>query len=447
MRDTILHLRHYVKLFTGQDTSSPRTARQHVPRNLDDLEDRLVEGVAVALRADFNVPLNLPGTGEGRDGDGGAQVSDASRIERTLPTIGRLAAAGAKVVILSHLGRPGGRRNAAFTLAPVARCLKDLLAAPVGFAPHAAGSEVRAAVAAAKPGSVMLLENTRFLPGETANEPALAADWATWADHFVLDAFGTAHRAHASTDGLPRAVRAKGGMAVAGRLVERELAVLVDALEEPRRPFVAVLGGAKISGKIDVIEALLPRVDALLVGGAMANTFFRAMGMETGTSLVEAEKTGIAVGVLEAAAARLVLPVDCVTAPAIAAGAPTRVVDRAEIAPDEAVGDVGPVTVRLFGEYLSEAATVVWNGPMGVFEIDEFARGTVGVARIAADAADRGATVIVGGGDSAAAARAAGVASRISHISTGGGAALDLLAGKELPGVAALSGRRSAQDA
>ena len=425
----------------------PNSRQRKVPRNLDDLEDRVAKGAAIALRADFNVPLSFPGTGEGRDGDGGARVSDASRIERTLPTIDRLVAAGAKVVILSHLGRPGGRRNAAFTLAPVARCLEDLLAGPVKFVPHTAGQEVQAAVAATEPGSVMLLENTRFLPGETANEPALAADWAAWADHFVLDAFGTAHRAHASTDGLPRAVRAKGGMAVAGRLVEREMAVLVDALAEPRRPFVAVLGGAKISGKIDVIEALLPRVDALLVGGAMANTFFRAMGMETGTSLVEVEKTGTAVGVLEAAGARLVLPVDCVTAPAIAAGAPTRVVDRAEIAPDEAVGDVGPVTVRLFGEYLSEAATVVWNGPMGVFEIDEFARGTVEVARIAADAADRGATVIVGGGDSAAAARVAGVASRISHISTGGGASLDLLAGKELPGVAALLGRRSAQDA
>ena len=425
----------------------PNSRQRETPRNLDHLEGCAARGAAIALRADFNVPLNLSGTGEGRDGDGGARVSDASRIERTLPTIDRLVGAGAKVVILSHLGRPGGRRAAAFTLAPVARCLEDLLAAPVGFVPHTAGPEVRDAVAAAEPGSVMVLENTRFLPGETANEPVLAADWATWADHFVLDAFGTAHRAHASTKGLPRAVRAKGGMAVAGCLVERELAVFADALDEPSRPFVAVLGGAKISGKIDVIEALLPWVDTLLVGGAMANTFFRAMGMETGTSLVESEKTGIASGVLEAAAARLVLPVDCVTAPAIAAGASTRVVDRAEIPPDEAVGDVGPVTVRLFGEYLAEAATVVWNGPMGVFEVDEFARGTVEVARIAADAADRGAMVIVGGGDSAAAVRAAGVASRISHISTGGGASLDLLAGKELPGVVALSGRRFTQDA
>ena len=413
-----------------------------VPHNLDDLKERPIKGAAIALRADFNVPL-APAEQVGAGQSTGALVSDASRIERTVPTIERLVAAGAKVVILSHLGRPGGRPDNAFTLAPVARRLDELLAAPVGFVPHTAGPAVGRAVGAAEPGTVTLLENTRFVAGETSNDPALATDWAEWADHFVLDAFGTAHRAHASTDGLPRAVRAKGGMAAAGGLVERELAVFADAFEEPRRPFVAVLGGAKISGKIDVIEALLPRVDALLVGGAMANTFFRALGMETGTSMVEAARTGVATGVLEAAASRLVLPVDCVTAPVLAAGAPTRVVDRAGIPPDEAVGDVGPVTVQLFGDYLEGAATVVWNGPMGVFEIDEFAGGTVGVARMAADVADRGATVIVGGGDSAAAARAAGVAARISHISTGGGASLDLLAGKELPGVAALSVRRS----
>ena len=401
----------------------------------------------VAVRADFNVPLDRSGAGGAASRDRGALVADASRIERAVPAIDRLAAAGARTVILSHLGRPGGRRDEALTLAPVARCLDDLVAAPVAFAPHPSGPLVRDAVAGARPGSVTLIENTRFLPGEMANAPALAADWASWADHFVLEAFGTAHRAHASTDGLPRAVRAKGGLAVVGGLVERELTVFANVLEEPRRPFVAVLGGAKISGKIDVLEALLPRVDSLLVGGAMASTFFRAMGMETGTSLVEAEKTSVASGVLEAAGPRLVLPVDCVTAPRIVAGASTRVADRSEIPPDKAVGDVGPVTVRLFGEYLAKAATVVWNGPMGVFEIDEFARGTSGVARIVAGAADRGATVIVGGGDSAAAARAAGVAARIGHISTGGGASLDLLAGKELPGLAALSGRRDERDA
>lgn len=421
--------------------SDARTARPRIPSNLGDLEDRLVEGVVVALRADFNVPLSHSGAGASRGEGGVCRVTDASRIERTLPTIERLAAAGAKVVVLSHLGRPGGRRDKAFTLEPVARCLEDLLAAPVQFVPHSAGPRIRDAVMAAEPGSVTLLENTRFLAGETAGEPALASDWATWADHFVMDAFGTAHRAHASTHGLARAVRAKGGMAVAGGLVERELAAFAMALDEPRRPFVAILGGAKISGKIDAVEALLPRVDALLVGGAMANTFLRAMGMETGTSLTEVEKTGVAARILTVAGPRLVLPVDCVTATAIGPGVPTRIVDRTGIPTDAAVGDIGPVTVRLFGEYLAEAATVVWNGPMGVFEMDGFARGTVGVARTAADAADRGAMVIVGGGDSAAAARAAGVALRISHISTGGGASLDLLAGRELPGVAALSGR------
>ena len=402
------------------------------PQSLDDLPNGCLNVATVALRADFNVPLTA-----------GGEVADPARIERTLPTISYLVAANARVVILSHLGRPGGREDPAFTLEPVSRCLSDLLPVPVRYVPRTAGREVAAAVNGMAAGSVLLLENTRFLPGETANAPELAADWATWADHFVLDAFGTAHRAHASTDGLPRAIRAKGGAAVAGRLVERELAVLGDTLQDPLRPFVAVLGGAKISGKIDVVQALLPRVDAMLVGGAMANTLFRAMGMETGASLVETEKTGVAARLLQAAGAGLVLPVDCVTAPAIAPGARTRVVDRSEIPPGEAVGDIGPVTVRLFGEYLAEAATVVWNGPMGLFEIEEFSHGTIGVARAAADAADRGATAIVGGGDSAAAVRAAGVAARITHVSTGGGASLDLLAGKELPGVAALSDRQA----
>lgn len=404
--------------------------RRLAPRSLEDLLEGLPGGAAVALRADFNVPLTK-----------GGQVADPARVERTVPTIRELVGAGAKVVILSHLGRPRGREDPALTLEPVSRCLGGLLSVPVGFSPRTAGPEVAQAVAAMTEGSVLLLENTRFLPGETGNAPTLAASWAGWANHFVLDAFGTAHRAHASTDGLPRAVREAGGMAVSGRLVERELA-MADALEDPARPFVVLLGGAKIAGKIEVIEALLPRVDALLVGGAMANTFFRAMGMETGRSLLDTARTGAAARLLAAAGPRLVLPVDCVAAPEIAEGTGTRVVDRAEIAPGEAVGDIGPVTVQLFAEYLARAATVVWNGPMGVFEITGFAAGTVQVARAAAAAADRGATVMVGGGDSAAAARTAGVAPRIGHISTGGGALLDLLAGKELPGLAALSGRR-----
>ena len=401
-------------------------------KTLSDLPGGALYGAVVALRADFNVPLD------------NGRITDATRIERTVPTIRHLTEAGAKVVVLSHLGRPGGQVLTGLTLEPAAGRLDPMMDAPVRFCPHSQGSSVLETVGAMDPGSVLLLENTRFLAGETDNDPRLAADWATWADHFVLDAFGTAHRAHASTDGLPRAVRAKGGEAVAGFLVARELAVIVGALEKPRRPFVAVIGGAKISGKIDVIEALLPRVDVLLVGGAMANTFLRAMGMETGASLVESDKCGIASQLMEAAGPRLVLPVDCTVARAVVPKADTRAVDRSEVASGEVIGDIGPVTVQLFGSCINDAATVVWNGPMGVFEVAGFADGTRGVARAAAEAADKGATVIIGGGDSSAAARDAEVEARITHISTGGGASLDLLAGRELPAVAALSDRCSA---
>ena len=401
-------------------------------KTLQDLHPGLLSGAAVALRADFNVPLD------------GGRVADSVRIERTVPTIEHLVAAGARVVILSHLGRPGGCVRPEFSLKAVAGCLDGLVHATVGFLPHSDGAPARDAVAAMPPGAVLLLENTRFLAGEAAAAAELAADWASWADHFVMDAFGTAHRAHASTFGLPRAVRAKGGEAAAGFLVAEELDVLGGVLDGPRRPFVAVIGGAKISGKIDVIESLLSRVDVLLVGGAMANTFFRAMGMQTGASLVEAEKTGVALRLIESAGPRLVFPVDCTVAAEIAPGVKTRSVDRSQVGPLDVIGDIGPVTVELFGSYLAGAATVVWNGPMGVFEVDAFSAGTRGVARNAAQAADGGATVIIGGGDSAAAARSAGVAPRITHISTGGGASLELLAGKSLPGVEALSDRAAA---
>lgn len=398
-------------------------------KTLHDLRDDALADAVVAVRADLNVPLS------------NGAVADATRIERTVPTVRHLADAGAKVVVLSHLGRPNGRVRSELTLDPVARCLNELVDAQVRFCAHTTGEPVRDMVAAMKPGTVTVLENTRFDPGETTNDPALAMHWATWTDHFVLDAFGTSHRAHASTEGLPRAVRHKGGEAVAGFLVARELTVLGGALAEPHRPFLAVIGGAKISGKIDVIDALLPRVDALLVGGAMANTFFLAMGMETGASLVEPEKAAVARRQMELAGSRLVLPVDCAVVASIDGGAETRFVDRNDVAAGDVIGDIGPVTVDLFRSYVLEAATVVWNGPMGVFEVDNLAGGTRGVAYAAAEAADRGATVIVGGGDSAAAARVTGVAARISHISTGGGASLDYLAGKKLPGVAALSDR------
>lgn len=395
-------------------------------KTLGDLTADALAGTVVALRADLNVPLS----------DG--KVADATRIERTVPTLRHLTEARAKVVVLSHLGRPGGRVRPELTLEPVARCVGRMVGAEVRFCAHTRGPRVHEAVSDLQPGMVAVLENTRFDPGETANDASLARDWAAWADHFVLDAFGTSHRAHASTAGLPRAVRMNGGEAVAGFLVARELAALGGALEEPRRPFLAVIGGAKISGKIDVIDALLPRVDALLVGGAMANTFFLAMGMETGASLVEPEKAGVARRLMEVAGARLVLPVDCAVAASIDPRAEVRFVDRGDIAPEEVIGDIGPVTVEMFRSRLREAATVVWNGPMGVCELASLAEGTRGVAHAAAEAADGGATVIVGGGDSAAAVRATGVAARISHVSTGGGASLALLAGRELPGLDAL---------
>lgn len=398
-------------------------------KTLDDFAPGELAGAAVALRTDFNVPL------------AGGRVADPTRIERAVPTIERLTEAGARVVVLSHLGRPGGRPDDRFSLRPVAEFLAERLAAPVRFLAQPAGPEVAQAVAGQRPGTVAVLENVRFLPGETANDPAAAAGWAAWADHFVTDAFGAVHRAHASTAGLPRAVEAKGGAAAAGLLVEKELAVLRNLLDRPRRPFVAVLGGAKASDKIEVVDALLARADAVLVGGAMASTFFMAMGLETGDSLTEPDAAEAARALMDAAGPRLALPVDCVTARVLEAGAPVRTADRSDVRPGEIIGDVGPATVALFGGCLAEAATVAWNGPMGVFEKAGFEEGTFGVARAAADAADRGAVVVAGGGDSAAAAAAAGVASRFTHVSTGGGASLDLLAGKALPGIEALSDR------
>ena len=398
-------------------------------KTLDDFAPSELSGAAVALRADFNVPL------------AGGRVADPARIERTVPTIARLAATGARVVVLSHLGRPGGRPDDRFSLRPAAEYLAGRLAVPVRFLDKAGGPGAADAVAAQRPGTVVVLENTRFLPGETTNDPATAADWAAWTDHFVTDAFGALHRAHASTAGLPRAVEAKGGVAAAGLLVEDELSVLGGLLHEPRRPFVAVLGGAKVSDKIGVLDALLARADTVLVGGAMANTFFLAMGLETGTSLTEPGEAETARALMETAGARLGLPVDCVAARDLEAGAVARTADRSEIEPGEVIGDVGPATVALFGGFLEEAATVAWNGPMGAFEKAGFEEGTFGVARAAATAADRGADVVVGGGDSTAAAAAAGVASRLTHVSTGGGASLDFLAGRELPGLESLSDR------
>jgi phosphoglycerate kinase len=293
-------------------------------------------------------------------------------------------------------------------------------------------------------GSVALLENTRFLPGETKNEPDLAASWASLGDLFVNDAFGAAHRAHASTEGLARAIVDKGGEAVAGILMARELRFLEEVLRLPERPFVAVIGGAKISGKIGVISALLPRVDRLLIGGAMANTFFRTLGLETGASLVEEDSLGLARELLEQGGERLVLPIDCVVATEIAEGVETRIAPRDAVGTDDRIVDIGPETRDRFADMIVRAKSILWNGPMGVFEIDAFSKGTIAVAEATARACDQGAMGVIGGGDSAAAALRAGVADRITHVSTGGGASLELLAGATLPGVEALTDRLSA---
>jgi len=385
----------------------------------------------VLVRADLNVPL------------GGDRITDEKRITASLPTLRHLLDAGARVVLLSHLGRPKGEAKPEFSLAPVARRLDELLPGATSFVPVPNGDPVRAAVDRLEDGDRGLLENTRYLPGETKNDESLAAEWASLADLFVNDAFGTAHRAHASTEGIARVVRERGGLAVAGFLLERELAYLQGILEAPSRPFVAVIGGSKISGKIDVIEALLPRVDRLLIGGAMANTFFVALGLEVGDSLVEPDRVDLAGDLLERAGAKLLLPIDVRVAEQIDVAAEPRVAARTEVKARERVADVGPDTERLFADELQGAATVLWNGPMGVFEMAPFAKGTLAIANSAAEAADQGSTVVVGGGDSVAAVEQAGVASRLTHISTGGGASLDLLAGKTLPGVQILSERGS----
>lgn len=396
-------------------------------KNIQDLSTASLKGRTVLVRADLNVPLD------------GSRISDDQRIRASIPTLRLLVDAGARVVLLSHLGRPKGKADPAYSLAPVADRLSELLGRDVRFVPVPVGGEASSAVASLVDGEVALLENTRFLAGDTDNDPTLAAQWAELGSLFVNDAFGAAHRAHASTSGLAEAVKARGGEAVAGLLMAKELRFLGDALDHPERPFVAILGGAKISGKIDVIEALLPRVDRLLIGGAMANTFLRALGLETGASLVEDDRVEMARATLERAGDRLLLPVDCVVAEEIAVGTPTSVKDRTQVGARDRIADIGPATRDVYAKVIAGARTVVWNGPMGVFEVEAFAAGTVAVAHAVADACDDGAVAVLGGGDSAAAAEAAGVSGRVSHVSTGGGASLEFLAGVDLPGVSALT--------
>jgi phosphoglycerate kinase len=396
--------------------------------SLNDLPADALRGRRVLVRVDYNVPLGADGA-----------ITDDTRISATLPTLRHLVDAGARIVLLSHFGRPKGKVVPEMSLRPCAARLGELLGREVRFVEQTVGPEAEAATEALDDGGVLLLENTRFLAGEEKNDLDLARRMAALGDVYVNDAFGAAHRAHSSTAGVAEVMKGEGKPAAAGFLMAKELEYLGGALENPKRPFVAILGGAKISGKIDVINHLLPQVDRLLIGGAMANTFFRAMGLETGTSLVEDDRVEMARTLMDGSGDRLSLPVDCIVTDRLEAGAASEAVSRDAIPAGRLVADIGPGSVDLFRRELEGAGTVLWNGPMGVFELPAFAGGTRGVAEAVAAATDAGATTIIGGGDSAAAVSEMGLEHRMSHVSTGGGASLEFLEGKELPGVAALS--------
>jgi len=394
-------------------------------KTVRDLSDAELRGKRALVRVDFNVPL-----------DDHLRVTDDTRIRAAIPTIEYLREHGARVVLLSHLGRPKGKPESKYSLEPVARRLADLLSShDVIFLESTDTDEAMKATHG--PATVVLLENTRFLGGEETNDERLSRALAELGDLYVNDAFGSAHRAHASTEGVARYLKP----AVAGMLMEKELRYLGAALGDPKRPFVAILGGAKISGKIDVIEHLLPKVDQMIIGGAMACTFFKAMGLETGKSLVEADRVPMAKQLLARGGNKLVLPIDARVAASLDAASRAHVVPRDAIPSDEGMFDIGPESEKLFAEVIRSAKTVVWNGPMGVFEKPPFDSGTRVVASAMADATKRGSTTIVGGGDSAAAVAELGLEDAMSHVSTGGGASLEFLEGKTLPGVAALDDR------
>jgi phosphoglycerate kinase len=397
-----------------------------VKKSVAEIDPGWLKGRTAVVRADFNVPLD------------GRRVTDDHRLRASIPTLRLLTDAGARVVILSHLGRPEGR-DPELSLAPVATRLAELLKRPVRFVGSLEAVEVSTAVRAVESGGVALLENTRFLDGDLDNDPDLAASWAALGDLFVNDAFGVAHRAHASTSGLAEAMIARGGEAVAGLLMAKELLFLEEALRDPERPFTGILGGSKISGKIGVISALLGRVDRLLIGGAMANTFFRAMGLDTGESLVEEDCIELAASLLEQGGERLVLPVDCVVTHELKPGSDARTLDLDAVQGDDKIVDIGPRTRAHFAELIGGSRSILWNGPMGVFEIDPFAEGTIAIAHAVADACDGGALGVIGGGDSGAAVDRAGVGERVTHVSTGGGASIKLLAGQRLPGLDSLT--------
>jgi phosphoglycerate kinase len=392
-------------------------------KTVRDLSDAQVKGKRVLLRVDFNVPLNESG-----------EITDDTRIRAALPTIRLLMERGGRPVILSHLGRPKGKPEPKYSLQPVSNRLMELMGCNVVFVESTDSDEALKASQDLTAGEILLLENTRFLGGEEKNDQRLSRALSELGDCFVNDAFGAAHRAHASTVGVAEHLRP----AVAGLLMEKELEYLGGALSNPKRPFVAILGGAKISGKIDVIEQLLPKVDGLLIGGAMACTFYKAMGLETGKSLVEEDRVPMAKDLLARAGMKLTLPHDAMVAPSLDQAKSATAVSRNAIPKDQAMFDIGPQTAASYSRAIASAKTVIWNGPMGVFETPPFDHGTRAIADAMANATAKGATTIVGGGDSAAAVAEAGLEEKMSHVSTGGGASLEFLEGKKLPGVEVL---------
>ncbi len=392
--------------------------------SIDNVE---LKGKRVLVRVDFNVPL-----------DENLNITDDTRITESLPTIKKIISEGGKAILMSHLGRPKGGPNPKYSLKPAAKRLSELLGKDVKLAPDCIGTETKAMVDAMKNGEVLILENVRFHPEEEKNDPEFAKQLAELGDVYINDAFGSAHRAHASTEGITKYIK----ICAAGYLMQKELDYLGGAISNPKRPYVAILGGSKISGKIDVINNLLDKVDTLIVGGGMAFTFYKAEGKEIGTSLLEAEKIDLAKEVLNNAkksGVKFLLPVDVVVASEFKNDSPSSVVSVDKIPADKMGLDIGPETVKLFSAEIANAKTVVWNGPMGVFEMDNFAKGTNAIAQALADATAKGAITVIGGGDSAAAITKAGLKEKVSHVSTGGGASLEFLEGKVLPGVVALN--------
>ncbi len=386
-----------------------------------------LKGKRVLVRVDFNVPL-----------DENLNITDDTRITESLPTINKIISEGGKAILMSHLGRPKGGPNPKYSLKPTAKRLSELIGKEVKLAPDCIGEETRSMVNAMKDGDVLILENVRFHPEEEKNDPEFAKQLAELGDVYINDAFGSAHRAHASTEGITKFIK----IAAAGYLMQKELQYLGEAVSNPKRPYVAILGGAKISGKIDVINNLLNKVDTLIVGGGMAFTFFKAQGLEIGTSLLEAEKVELAKNVLDnakKAGINFLLPVDVVVASEFKDDSPSEVVKVNSIPANKMGLDIGPESIKLFSDKLMNAKTIVWNGPMGVFEMDNFAKGTFAIAKVLADATTKGAVTVIGGGDSAAAISKAGLKDKVSHVSTGGGASLEFLEGKGLPGVVALN--------